>query len=103
MQYIAVHYLRLLSHPKEGWRRQSTKNKTRIKERGAEQKRRFWYKGEQGYHERIADLQQKASASPACDNPEDEAKNSRADLSRRFTQPSDNIGNLMHFTCLIDT
>ena len=56
------------------------KNKTRNKEWGAEQKRRFWYKGERGYHKRSADRQQKASASPACDNPEDEAKNSRADL-----------------------
>jgi hypothetical protein len=56
--------------------------KMRNKEWGAEQKRRFWYKGERGYHKRSADRQQKANASPACDNFEDEAKYSRADPSR---------------------
>jgi hypothetical protein len=33
-------------------------------------------------YEWTADRYHKASASPACDTPEDEAKNSRADLSR---------------------
>jgi hypothetical protein len=73
--YTAVHYLRLVSHPTDGWQRQSIKKVV--------QNRRdaFDTRANEAITS-VADPHQKASTFPACENPEDEAKNSRADLSR---------------------